>query len=66
MKVYLNDEPISTDTQRLLSLLEHVNLHNSNGIAVAVNSAIVPRNEWDLQPLQENDRITIIRASQGG
>lgn len=38
----------------------------SRGIAVALNNQVVPKEQWALQPLQENDTILIITATQGG
>jgi len=37
-----------------------------NGIAVALNSQVVPKNEWDAQSVQENDQIEVIKAVGGG
>jgi sulfur carrier protein len=37
-----------------------------DGIAVAVNGAIVPRAEWSTKELQDGDSIEIVRAVQGG
>ncbi|MHB1487081.1 MAG: sulfur carrier protein ThiS [Acidimicrobiales bacterium] len=36
------------------------------GLAVAVNSEIVPRSRWDSTRLAEGDRIEILEAAQGG
>ena len=36
------------------------------GIAVALNNRVIPKNRWPVQPLQENDVILIITATQGG
>ena len=37
-----------------------------NGIAVAVNEAIVPKAQWDTYMLQHNDKVLVIKATQGG
>lgn len=37
-----------------------------NGIAVAVNEAIVPKSLWGETSLQANDNLLIIKATQGG
>jgi sulfur carrier protein len=37
-----------------------------NGIAVAVNEAIVPKSKWGKTTLQANDNLLIIKATQGG
>jgi sulfur carrier protein len=36
------------------------------GIAVAVNGAVVPRPEWSTKELHDGDSIEIVRAVQGG
>lgn len=36
------------------------------GIAVAVNSELVPRSTWRSVRLREGDRVEIVGASQGG
>lgn len=36
------------------------------GIAVAVNSAVVPRARWAEHPLSPGDAVEIIQARQGG
>ena len=38
----------------------------SRGLAVAVNDAVVPRADWPAHAVRPHDRITIIRATQGG
>ena len=37
-----------------------------DGIAVAVNGAVVPRSEWSTKELHDGDSIEIVRAVQGG
>lgn len=39
---------------------------NQKGIAVAVNETIVPKAQWDSYELQYNDKVLIIKATQGG
>ena len=36
------------------------------GIAVAVNQAVVPKAQWDSYVLQDNDKVLVIKATQGG
>ncbi len=36
------------------------------GIAVAVNEAVVPREDWEKKILEPNDRIDVIAPYQGG
>ncbi|MFZ4260489.1 sulfur carrier protein ThiS [Sphingobacterium sp. HJSM2_6] len=39
---------------------------SKKGIAVALNYRVIPKNLWDTTPVQENDSILIINATQGG
>ena len=36
------------------------------GIAVAVNGRVIPRPDFNSTPVQEGDRIEVVRAVQGG
>ena len=36
------------------------------GIAVAVNETVVPKANWDSYMLQHNDKVLVIKATQGG
>lgn len=49
----------------ILQLLQKVNT-SINGIAIAVNNIIVSRKSWESQVLRSNDKILIIKATQGG
>lgn len=46
--------------------LKSCNIDASRGVAVAVNNTVVPRADWPTTALQHNDRLTVIRATQGG
>lgn len=37
-----------------------------DGIAVAVNQEIVPKENWETTVLKNNDNVLIIQATQGG
>ena len=66
MKVYLNNKEIELENNsNLLLLLEENNLIKS-GIAVAVNNSVVQRTKWNEYFLNDNDKITIIKAVCGG
>jgi sulfur carrier protein len=41
-------------------------MSNTNGIAAAVNNSVVPKTTWEKFQLKENDKIIIIKATQGG
>ena len=39
---------------------------NTIGVAVAVNSTVIPRSKWDEVRLADGDNIEVINAVQGG
>jgi sulfur carrier protein len=41
-------------------------LPNPKGFAIALNGVVVRRDAWAATPLNEGDRVEIIRAMQGG
>ncbi|MBF9141425.1 sulfur carrier protein ThiS [Hymenobacter properus] len=67
MVCYVNNSPQETsDSQTLTQLLAGLALAEQRGLAVAVNDEVVPRAAWAAHELREHDRVTIIRATQGG
>lgn len=68
MLLYVNNKPHQArlPTPTLADTLLELQLAGQRGIAVAVNDAVVPRAEWPRHALHAQDRITIIRATQGG
>ena len=67
MTVFVNNKAHALEKDTMLPLLlETINLAGSKGIAVAINHSIIPKTEWEKTRLVENDKITIIRATQGG
>ena len=38
----------------------------SKGIAIAVNQEIIPRDKWGETKLNKNDKVLVIKATQGG
>jgi sulfur carrier protein len=55
----LTGQPCLTDLVRQVS-------NREAGIAVAVNSAVVPRSSWTTTAVNDGDRIDIVTAVQGG
>jgi len=67
MEVHVNNQPVKvSDNCALQLLLEQCGIAETKGIAVAVNNSVKPRSDWRNFTLQPNDKITIIRATQGG
>jgi len=67
MTVFINNKEHNlTQSKNLLEVLTDVNLISQRGIAVAVNNTVIPKSELEKYQLNENDKITIITATQGG
>ncbi|HTA28188.1 MAG TPA: sulfur carrier protein ThiS [Bacteroidia bacterium] len=66
MKIIMNDTPIELNVSTLELALSNSGVNDIKGLAVAVNDTIIPRAIWSTYNLNENDTITIIRATQGG
>ncbi len=54
------------DAAVVAAALQSLNISAQRGMALAVNSTVVPRQDWDTYALKENDKIMIIKATQGG
>lgn len=67
MNVFVNNQNCELQTGSSLALaLEKKGINGARGIAVAINNHVIPRTEWNNKILTENDKITIIKATQGG
>jgi len=67
MNVFVNNEPKEVQNQTTINqLLTDLNLNSAKGIAVAVNNQVVPKLTWEKFNVTENDKVTIIKATQGG
>lgn len=67
MQVFVNNKENNLNSgANLLQLLSMLDMVQKRGIAVAVNNTIVQSAAWETMELKENDRIIIIRPTQGG
>ena len=68
MTVIVNGRPSEVDPGQtvagLLAGLGHP--PGGPGIADALNGEVVPRSAWSTTPLDDNDRLEVLGASQGG
>ncbi len=65
--IKLNGQVVKlTQSVSLELFLEQNNLANTGGIAVALNQAVIQKENWKQIELQDNDEIIIITATQGG
>jgi len=65
--IWLNDRPHAlAGTATLMGLLRELGLADRKGVAAAVNGEVVPRADWESRALAGEDRVVVIRATQGG
>lgn len=67
MDIYFNNhlQHVQEQTSVLL-LLNQLIGDKQKGIAVAINDIVVPKAQWDSYLVQPNDKIIVIKATQGG
>lgn len=68
MKIRINGEEktISGNLSLTVILKNELNGSEPKGVAVAVNSRVVPKQKWENTIIHENDEIEIVKAVQGG
>ena len=68
MVIVMNGKKTNTaESVTLVRLLQENGINeNAEGVAVAVNSAVVPRREWTHVHLHDGDAVEVIHAVQGG
>ena len=54
------------EKQKLDAFLQEQNLLQKKGIAVAVNNKVIPKSIWPEFALENQDKVLVIKASQGG
>lgn len=66
MRILFNDEPLQcADGLTLAKLLDQLN-QLKPGVALALNHQILPREQWELQQVHEDDRILLFQVIAGG
>ncbi|WP_109302282.1 sulfur carrier protein ThiS [Aquimarina sp. AU474] len=66
MTINVNNQSQSiSENTSIQMLLEYLNI-TTNGIAIAVNNEIIIKEKWDQAIVENDDNITIIKATQGG
>ena len=66
MQIFINDSPIECKEQLSLAQLLSVQQIQPVNIAVAIDNTVIPKAQGDTTIIQENNRIIIITAVQGG
>jgi sulfur carrier protein len=65
VKLTVNDAAVEVDGQiTVAALLDRLG-YPENGIAVAVDWAVIPRSQWDTE-LTEGAKVDVVAAVQGG
>jgi len=66
LKINQQIKQFNAESLSVQSLLDLEIPNKQNGIAVAINSTVVPKIRWNEFFVQETDEILIISATQGG
>ena len=70
MMLTVNGERRETASGNLAELwlkeTEHLNLDSPKGYAIALNGALIRKDQWQSTALSDGDRVEIVRAMQGG
>ena len=67
MNIYVNNTPQEIPAlSRIKDALDTMNIPSVKGIAIAINNNVIPRAEWETYVLSEQDKVTLIKATQGG
>ncbi len=67
MNIYVNNKLTEVPVQaNIADALDSLNLVSQKGVAVAINNNVVPKAEWGSYVLNAEDKVTLIKATQGG
>lgn len=67
MNIYVNNTLQEIAGQpKIADALHSLNIVAQKGIAIAINNNVIPKAEWETYALQAEDKVTLIRATQGG
>jgi sulfur carrier protein len=67
MNIYVNSKLQEFHAPpNIIDALNSLNISSQKGIAIAINNNVVPKTEWETYVLQAEDKVTIIKATQGG
>ena len=66
MKVTVNGEPLELSEPANVAELVARSAESTKGVAVAVNTELVPKSTWAEHWLTDGYRIELLKAAQGG
>lgn len=67
MEISINQQ--RTEIPEHFSVEELLNMlftGSASGMAIAINQAIIPKKQWPVHMLRPDDKIILIKATQGG
>jgi len=65
--IIINNEPRSFEDQKTITeVLEYLEIDATKGIAVAVNKKVITKSNWNKYELKDQDKVILIKATQGG
>ena len=65
--IFINGQEYHYDISKSLSeLFAGLKIDAGSGIAAAVNDMVIPKTQWKTYILNDNDKIILIKATQGG
>lgn len=67
-QITLNGKALTLEREMtIIELLRQQNISpDEKGIAIAINEAVINRGAWERVRIKANDRVEIVRATQGG
>ena len=67
MNIYVNNKLQELPGHaKITDVLITLDITTQKGIAIAINNNVIPRTEWDAYILQAEDKMILIKATQGG
>ncbi len=66
MKIEVNGNPQEIVEGTNLKVLVDSMLNDTKGIAIAINDNVIPKSQWLDTLLCVNDKVLVIKATQGG
>ena len=67
IEVSINQQNYSfPDSGTLADVLSVLQIRQADGIAIALNETVIPKGEWAAHVLRAQDKVFVIRATQGG
>ncbi len=67
MNVLINNvQQLLPDDATVSLVLQTLQIVSDKGVAFAINNTVIPRSDWQTCSISEGDKITLIKATQGG